>query len=125
EADVVADPIQVVAAGGTTRARRCEAGVRGHAPVTPIAADLLGELRMKREAAPRQLIKGAPVAPVEREEAARLARCRARDPHAFDHGSANAAAAQEISDRRADDAAAADQHMHIRTISNETPSTAE
>src|SRR5262249_34488932 len=115
--DAVRHPAQAIAAGTAARARGRKAGVGGHPPVAPVAADLLGELGMQREAAPRQRFERRAVAPVKGEEAARFARGSAGDAGAFDHRRAHAAAGEKISDRGADDAAATDQHMHADTFS--------
>jgi hypothetical protein len=82
---------------------------------------------VQREAAARQRLERRAVAPVERQKAAGLAGCRAGDRSALDHHNIDAAARQEIGDRRADDAAATDQYPHdcpprcVREDNPETP----
>ena len=56
-----------------------EAAIGGEAAIAPIAADLFRQARVQGKAAPRQRLERAAVAPVERQEAARLAGRRARD----------------------------------------------
>ena len=82
--------------------------------VPPLVVDALGKLRVEREAAARQRLDRRAVAPVEREEAARLAGGRIGDAGALDHRALDAALAEEVGDRRADHAATADQYPHAR-----------
>ncbi len=111
-AHVIRNPIDVVAATTRDAARARETAVGGEAAIAPIAADLAGQAGVKREAAPRQRFERRPVAPVERQEPAGFAGRRVRDPGALDHRHLDAAAAQEIRDCGADDAAAANQDTH-------------
>ncbi|MGY4349656.1 hypothetical protein ACVWXM_006149 [Bradyrhizobium sp. GM7.3] len=72
--DAVAEPAERgrciparVAIGGN------EAAISGHRAIAPIACDLFRQLRMDRKAPSRQRIERRALAPVAREEAARLA----------------------------------------------------
>src|SRR5581483_7602469 len=76
DGDIVAEPLQSAraAASRAARLRARPPGVAGHAPIAPgFPAEALGELGMQGKAAPRQALERAAVAPVARQEAARLA----------------------------------------------------
>ena len=77
-----------------------------------VAPDLVRQARMQGKAAPGQAFERAAIAPVERQEASRLARRRAGNPGPFDDGCLYAAATQEIGDRGTDYASATDQDPH-------------
>ena len=76
---------------------------------------------MELEATPRQSIERAAAAPVERQEAARFAGCRAGDLVTLDDDRPRAASAYEVGDRGADRATTADHHAlaraHTATVS--------
>ena len=97
------------AAHGGRVARGHHEGI--HAPVSVVGTELAGEVGMEREARARQRTERRTVAPVQGEEAARLARGGAGHPRALDHGDRHAALGQEIGDRGAHDAGAADHDM--------------
>ena len=84
----------VVAVAAVRRHRRCarEAAIGVEAPIAPIAVDLFGEAGVQREAPPRQGFERAAVAPVERQEAARLAGGGAGDARPLDDDRLRAAA---------------------------------
>jgi hypothetical protein len=79
---------------------------------------------MELEATPRQSIERAALAPVERQEAARLAGCRAGDLVTLDDNRQCAASAYEVGDRGTDRASAADHYAlaraHTATASGAT-----
>ena len=68
---------------------------------------------MQREAAAGQGVERTAGAPVERQEAARLAGGRAGDPRALDDDDLDAAPGQEIGGAGSDHAAAANQDTHL------------
>ena len=76
---------------------------------------------MELEATPRQSIERAAAAPVERQEAARFAGCRAGDLVTLDDDRPCAASAHEVGDRGADRATTADHRAlaraHTATVS--------
>ena len=80
-----------------SRARRrlpggaAEAGIGRQAAIATVAAEFVGEARMQREAPPRQPLKRTAVAPVERQEPARLAGGTAGDRHRLDYHRRDAA----------------------------------
>jgi len=69
-----------------------EAAISSHAPVAPIASNLIGEGGVKIKASPRQSIERRAGAPVERQEAACLAGCRSSYAGAFDYNDLDPAA---------------------------------
>ena len=85
-------------------------------PIAPRIVEFVGEFGVKIEAPPRQSIERAAAAPVERQEAARLAGGRAGDCVTLDHDRLRAAPAEEVGDRDADRAAAADDDAFGRLI---------
>ena len=95
-----------------TARRRTIPGISRHPPVAPVVVKLLGEARVKREAAARETLERGAVAPVARQEAAGLARRGAGDPCPLDDDRLQAAAGEEIGEALSDDAAAADHHTH-------------
>ena len=105
-------PAEIIGAGAARAGRRPTAAIGVEPAIAPVAPDLLGEPGMQREAAAGQRAERRAVAPVERQKAARLARRRACDRDALDDGRMNPAAAQEIGDRGADHAAAANHNTH-------------
>jgi hypothetical protein len=72
---------------------------------------------MQRKAAPRQRRERRAVTPIAGEEPARLPRGGASEAGAFYDCRFHAATAQEKGDRRADYATAANQHVHISSLS--------
>ena len=89
-----------------------DAAIGGEAAIAPVAADFLGEAGVQRKTAPRERLERRAVAPVERQKAAGFAGGGTGEPGALDDGRLDPAAAQEIGDRGADDAAATNQHTH-------------
>src|SRR6516162_11738861 len=87
---------------------------RVHAPIAVVGPNFRGELCVEPEAGPSEGPEGRAVAPVERQESARLARGGAGHARALDHGDGHTASSQEIRDRRADDAGAADDDVPRR-----------
>jgi hypothetical protein len=83
-------------------------------PISPRIAETGGKLRMEFEATARQSIERAATAPVERQKAARLARCSAGDLVTLDDDWLCAASAYEVGDRGADRASAADHYALAR-----------
>ena len=96
-------------------------GIGRKTPVAPGIAELGGEPGVELEASPRQFIEGATAAPVERQEAARLAGGGAGDGVALDHRGLRAAPAEEVGDCDSDRATAADDDAsclaHVATVS--------
>src|SRR5262249_57107374 len=92
-----------------------------HPPIPPRTAELGRKFGMEREAPPCQSIKWAAAAPVEGQEAARLAGGRTGDSVTLDDGRPRAASAGEVGDRSADRATAADHdapaQAHSATVS--------
>src|SRR5262249_15579495 len=95
-------------------ARDRVAAISRQPPVAPRVAELFGKLGMQRKAAPRQRVERRAGAPVERPEAAGLARRRAADLMPLDDDRVRAAPAREPGDRGADRAAAADDDAPVR-----------
>ncbi len=85
---------------------------RLHPPIAPVGEAHRRQLGMQREAAAGQRTQRRAVAPVERQEAAGLARGGAGDAAALDHHHLGTAAGQEPGDAGADHPAAADRHPH-------------
>jgi hypothetical protein len=103
-----------MAAGhGAVLARRQH--IRVHPTVAVVIRDLTRELGVQREARPGERAQGRVVAPVESDESAGLARGCAGYPGAFDHGDRDAAPGQEVGDRGADHAGAADDDVARRS----------
>jgi len=88
------------------------AAIGRHAAIAPVATELIVQAGMQREAAPSQCFERPAVAPVERKKPAGLARRAAGQPGALDDDHLGAQTTQEVGDRRADHAAAADQDAH-------------
>jgi hypothetical protein len=102
----------VAAAHGAPLARRQHEGV--HAAVAVVAAELARQLRVEREARAGEGAQRRAVAPVEREEAAGLARGRARYARALDESDGDAPEGEEVGHGGADHAGAADDHVSRR-----------
>ena len=94
-------------------ARREHVGV--HAAVPVVGAELLRERGVEREAQARQRADRRAVAPVEGQEAAGLARRRARHAGTLHHRDRHAAARKVVGDRGAHDAGAADDDVTRRS----------
>ncbi|MGY3343133.1 hypothetical protein ACVWYK_001902 [Bradyrhizobium sp. USDA 4470] len=88
------------------------AAIRAHRPMAPIACNLFRQLRVKREAATCQRIERRAGAPVPREEAASLARCRGCDVGSLNHDDVDPATTQEVGRASPDHAAAANHNAH-------------
>src|SRR5262249_40627824 len=114
KAHAIRDPVELawMAASPPLVLRVGEARVGGEAAKTPVAADLFGEAGMQREAPAGQRFERRPVAPIDCQKSSGLAARRARQSGPLDHDRLHAAAAEEIGDRSADHAAAADHHPH-------------
>ena len=112
--DARRQPINVVAVAVVARvtANARIPAMGGQAAVAPVAADLLRQPSVQRKTPPGERFERGPVAPVEGEEAARFAGSRAGHARPFDDRRCDPAADQEISDRGADHAAAANQNTH-------------
>jgi len=80
--------------------------------IAPVAAEAPGQFGMQIEAPARQGRERRAVAPVARQEPARLAGSGVGDARALHDEGLDAAKTQEIGKRRPDDAAAADQDLH-------------
>ena len=89
-----------------------------HAPgvepaIAPAAAvERGGQLGVQVEAAPGEPAERGAVAPIQRQEAARLARGGAGDAGALDHDHLDLPQAEEVGGAGADHPAAADHHAH-------------
>jgi hypothetical protein len=107
-------PAEVVAAAAPPEpvSPASNAAIGCQPAIAPVAPGLLREFGMHREAAAGESGERGPVAPVEGQKPARLARRRAPDRGALDDGRGNPPAAQKVGDRGADHAAAANQNPH-------------
>jgi hypothetical protein len=119
----IGEPIDVVrGARWPNMASFCgRAAVGRHAPIAPITPDLVCEAPMQGEAAPSQRLERRAIAPVERQESARLAGGRASERSAFDDRCLDIAATEEIGDRGANDAAATDKNPHLPLQASKQP----
>src|SRR5262249_13928197 len=79
---VIRQPIDVVCtAGRVVRLLNTgEAAVSGEATIAPVAANLFGEVSVKREAPPGQWLERCSVTPVQRQKATPFAGGRATRP---------------------------------------------
>src|SRR5262249_61104081 len=84
---------------------------RLHAPIAVVRGELPGQLGVEREAPARQRAERRAIAPVEREESPGLARRGAGDTRALDNSDGDVAPGEEVGDRGADDAGAADDDV--------------
>ena len=102
---------------GTTAATTASCACQ-HAPgvepaIAPAAAvEVGGQLGVQVEAAPGEPTERGAVAPIQRQEAARLARGGAGDAGALDHDHLDLPQAEEVGGAGADHPAAADHHAH-------------
>jgi len=88
------------------------AAVGLQAAVSPFVFESGREFSVQGEAASGEVLQRAPIAPVERQEAARLAGCRAGDVTALNDGDVHASDGEAVGDGCADDSAADNQHPH-------------
>src|SRR5262249_50228628 len=87
----------------------------GHERVDPtvpvVSSELTGKLGVELKAAARERSERRVVAPVEREEPSGLAGRGTRDARPLHERDGDPAACEEVCDRGADDAGAADDHV--------------
>ena len=103
-------PLEVMVAAAATETGNAAIGVEP--AITPLPGDPLRQFGVQRKAAPRQRRKRRAAAPVTCQKPARFARSSTGRPGAFDHAGFDAATAEEVGDRGADHATAANRHMH-------------
>ena len=113
EQRVARDPIRQPSRRRTERAAGACDDAEGIEPaIVPRAAERGGEVGMQGEAAPGQRRQRRAIAPVQRQEAAGLARGGAGDAGPLDDHGLHLPPAQEVGGTGADHAAAADQNTH-------------
>jgi len=98
-----------------------ETAIGGHPAVAPITFHLIGKVRVKSEAPPRQGIEREAHAPVERQEATCLAGCRGGHPGPFHHDYLDPAASKKVGSTGADHATTADYDAHSTEKSGPLP----
>ena len=95
-------------AGADRRAAANRAAIRGQAAITPIAAEIFREFGVKIETPAGEVHQRGSVAPVPRQEPARLPGRGTRDRAPFENSDISASRRETIGDGSADNAAAQD-----------------